>query len=79
MIFKTPCPDLGDPWMRAHYDRLKDWFDIQTLQELLQTAGRIVRSGTDWGTTYVIDRNSYNLIKRHTDKLPNWFLERLTL
>ena len=54
-IVKLPYPYLGDPSVEHRKDNIPDWYEWQTAKDLIQTFGRIVRSNTDWGMTYVLD------------------------
>ncbi len=76
-IVKAPFLPLGDPWIALHKERSANWYRNQTIITLMQMAGRIVRSKEDYGTTYLIDGNSYDLLNYNRSKLPQWFLERM--
>jgi Rad3-related DNA helicase len=43
----------------------------------MQMAGRVVRSKEDYGVTYVIDRNAWNLLEQNKKLLPSWFVQRM--
>lgn len=77
VIVKTPFADLSDPWVMAHKGRLEDWYQFNALQNIIQASGRIIRSESDFGTTYIIDRTSLDLIQKFRDKLPRWFTQRI--
>ena len=77
VIVKTPFADLSDPWVMAHKGRLEDWYELNALQNIIQASGRIIRSESDFGTTYIIDRTSLDLIQKFRDKLPRWFTQRI--
>ncbi|MHB8552435.1 MAG: helicase C-terminal domain-containing protein [Thermoplasmataceae archaeon] len=77
IIVKAPFMPIGDPWIKAHMDREKGWYDSQTITQILQMCGRIVRSKDDWGDTYIIDQNAYAVLKRNWSLLPKWFTDRI--
>jgi Rad3-related DNA helicase len=61
-----------------HKDRLgQRWYEMSALQQVIQASGRIMRSETDWGDTYVLDRNAMILIKKYRNGCPDWFLGRI--
>lgn len=49
----------------------------QTIIEILQASGRVMRSKDDRGTTYILDSNVENLIRNRWDALPEWFRRRV--
>ena len=75
IIVKAPYPFKGDPWVKLHYDRSKRWYKQQTIIEIMQTCGRIIRSKDDWGITYLIDSNILSLLNQ--SDIPEWFMDRL--
>lgn len=77
VIVKMPFANLGDPWVSAHQKRLENWYSLDALQNIIQASGRIIRSESDYGTTYILDRNALDKIQQFTDKLPKWFLKRV--
>lgn len=77
IIVKCPYPFLGDPWTKLHFDRSKTWYENQTIIQIMQMCGRIIRSKEDWGVTYFIDRNIMNLLERNKNELPVYFWDRI--
>jgi Rad3-related DNA helicase len=77
IIVKCPYPFLGDPWTKLHFDRSKAWYENQTIIQIMQMCGRIIRSKEDWGVTYFIDRNIMNLLERNKGDLPAYFWNRI--
>jgi ATP-dependent DNA helicase DinG len=74
-IAKMPYPYLGDKQVAAKKERDPDWYDMQTTMTVLQACGRIVRSDTDHGSTYILDSDFQMLFERHPDFFPAWFVE----
>ena len=77
IIVKAPFLPLGDPWIALHRERSERWYKSQTIIELMQMAGRVVRSKEDHGITYIIDKNAWNLLEQNRNLLPSWFVQRM--
>ena len=77
IIVKAPFLPIGDPWISLHKERSERWYKAQTIIELMQMAGRVVRSKEDYGVTYIIDRNAWNLLEQNRNLLPSWFVQRM--
>ena len=77
IIVKAPFLPIGDPWIALHKERSERWYKAQTIIELMQMAGRVVRSKEDYGVTYIIDRNAWNLLEQNRNLLPSWFVQRM--
>lgn len=83
-IVKVPFGDLGDPItrLRREYEREDDRlfgrrnYDEESLNRVVQAAGRVVRTPTDWGVTYILDANFWGLYKRTYS--PGFFQEAVT-
>ena len=72
IIAKMPYASLGDKQVAAKKDRDQEWYVLQTVSTFLQTAGRIVRSDTDHGVTYVLDSDFQGLYDRYQRFFPAW-------
>ena len=77
IIVKAPFLPLGDPWIALHKERSPNWYRNQTIITLMQMAGRIVRSKEDFGFTYILDGNAWDLLEYNKNKLPSWFSEKM--
>ena len=77
VIVKAPFPYLGDAWVQLHREKMPEWYDDNTLVSIVQACGRIVRTDTDWGHTYILDGNASNLLDSNIEKLPTWFVKRI--
>lgn len=73
VIIKCPYPSLGDKQVAAKLARDQSWYEAETLKTILQACGRICRSETDHGSTYVLDEDAARLLRQHWDELPRWF------
>ena len=80
IIVKCPFLPMGDPWIALHKERSGKWYRNQAIIELMQMSGRIVRSKEDFGFTYIIDANAWNLLQNSRKELQEhhpWFTERM--
>lgn len=77
IIVKVPYLNLGDiqTRTRAKLDRL--WYLSMAAMRIVQACGRIVRAEDDWGVTYILDSCFADLIRRHKDLFPEWFLDAI--
>lgn len=78
VIAKVPFPSLANRQIsaRTHLPGGQLWYTIQTIRDVVQMAGRGVRSRDDWCYTYILDaqfaRNLWSKWKRY---FPVWFAE----
>jgi len=79
VIVKVPFPNLGDTWVRRRMEQKdgQSWYSGRAMIQVLQAAGRIMRSADDRGTTYVIDTQLDGLIDSGWFDLPKWFRQRV--
>jgi ATP-dependent DNA helicase DinG len=73
IMAKVPYPYLGDKQVAAKKDRDPAWYSMQTAMTIIQACGRIVRSDTDFGATYILDSDFQMLHERNPDFFPEWF------
>lgn len=76
---KVPFPNLGDSWVKRRTDISGEWYRRQAMINIIQGSGRITRSGTDWGYTYILDESFGQLYRSMKAKLPNWFNESVQI
>jgi len=77
IIIKLPFPPLSSKRIKKLFDVDKDWYENKMLNSLVQACGRATRSKNDFSTTYILDGNIVNTLKRTKDKLPKSFIERI--
>lgn len=77
VIAKVPFPYLGDRQVAAKKEQDPEWYAMRTVMTLVQASGRIVRSETDHGTTYVTDADFDYLWDKYEYMFPNWWKEAL--
>ena len=75
VIAKIPYPNLGDKQVEAKKDIDQEWYTLQTITAIVQACGRIVRSDTDHGVTYVLDGDFMPLFEKNSDFFPRWFTD----
>lgn len=73
VIAKASFPYLGDRQVQAKMEQDPEWYDVQVVSAIIQAAGRIVRSDTDWGTTYILDSDAHRVYEKRTEMFPKWF------
>ena len=72
VICKVPFPRL-DAYARARVKRDRRWYDLKTAWALVQTAGRAIRSDTDFATTFILDSRFGDFASRNSSILPAWW------
>ena len=77
LIIKVPYASLGNLVVRAKKERDEDWYALQTAMKIVQASGRIVRSETDWGETYILDSDFGFLYKKFEHLFPSWWKQAL--
>lgn len=72
IIIKVPYANLGDPSVDHRKNAIFGWYEWQTAKDLIQTFGRIVRSETDWGHTYILDDAFRGFYERNIELFPKY-------
>lgn len=75
IIAKIPFPYLGDKQVAAKKEMNTNWYDLQAAMTIIQACGRIVRSDTDVGHTYILDSDFIGLWERHPEMFPRWWTD----
>lgn len=75
IIAKVPYPSLGDAQVVAKKERDDEWYALQTIMTIVQAAGRICRSETDRGITYILDGDFVRLFDQHSNLFPPWWTD----
>lgn len=83
IIGKVPYESLADPHIKERAARDSVWYAWTTIKRIVQGAGRIVRSPTDVGTTYIFDSNFKRLydedLRRKVPLFPKFFVAAIKL
>jgi len=77
IIVKLPFPPLSVKRIKKIFDADKDWYENKMLNAIVQACGRATRSKHDYSTTYILDGNIVNVLKRTKHKLPHYFIDRV--
>jgi Rad3-related DNA helicase len=72
IIAKVPYPSLADPSVKYRMDNIDGWYEWQVAKDLIQTFGRVCRSLTDWGTTYILDSKFQDFYKANRRLFPDY-------
>lgn len=79
VIAKIPWTSLGNPAIRHLADLDPEWYTWETLKTVIQACGRICRTPTDYGVTYILDSSFWRLARDGYHLFPNWFSDALQL
>ena len=77
IIAKMPYPYLGDRQVAAKKEQDPAWYDAQTVGTIIQATGRVVRSETDRGVTYILDSDFMYLWDRRKAMFPKWWKDAM--
>jgi Rad3-related DNA helicase len=72
IIAKVPYPSLADPSVKYRMENIEGWYEWQVAKDLIQTFGRVCRSLTDWGTTYILDSKFQDFYKANRRLFPDY-------
>lgn len=73
VFVKVPFPNLADAWIKRRMDLSNEWYQRQTLMNVIQGCGRVVRSKEDWGITYIVDSSFEFLYRMGGNMVPQWW------
>lgn len=76
IIMKAPYPSLGNVRIKKKMEEDFEWYMDKMLSTLIQTCGRCNRTKEDFATTYILDANILDAIRKNERKLPKYFKER---
>lgn len=79
VIAKIPWMSLGNPAIKHLSELDEAWYIWETLKTTIQAAGRICRTPTDFGTTYILDKTFRNLMEqaKYYGMIPEWFQQAI--
>ena len=64
---------MGDQWIKKRMEISPEWYQRQTLINIIQGGGRVVRSETDSGVVYIVDASFGYLYKSAHHMIPRWW------
>lgn len=76
IIIKVPFPYLGDKQISARLHGTHDgqlWYSVQTIREIVQMTGRVIRSEDDWGSTWILDSQFMSVWSKNSMLFPEWW------
>lgn len=76
-IAKVPWQSLGSPAVQYMARKDPTWYNWNTLRTVIQACGRVTRTPTDYGITYILDRSALRLYSdcEKAGIVPEWFRE----
>jgi len=77
IIVKLPFLPLSSKRIKRLFESDSNWYENKMLNAVVQAAGRATRSKDDYSSTYILDGNFINVIKRVQSKLPKYFIDRI--
>lgn len=77
VIAKIPWMSLANPAIQHLVDLDPQWFLWETLKTTIQAAGRICRTPTDYGITYILDSSFRRLMENGRTMVPDWFMDAI--
>ena len=79
ILCKVPFPSLGDRWIKEKMDYIVGWYEEKTINKLIQSTGRHVRSEDEIGITYILDESFKWFYNRNKFRFPKWWTESLIM
>lgn len=73
IIAKVPYKNLQDAWVKRRMELSSRWYQLQAITDVIQGCGRVVRSETDWGVTYILDTSWGYLFNTNRHVIPKWW------
>lgn len=77
-ILKIPYPNLKSKKVKKRMETVKNWYEITTVQAIIQSYGRSIRSDEDKADTYILDGCFSNLLKYSRKYFFDWVLDAIT-
>lgn len=79
MICKVPFASLADKWTKEKMDFIVGWYAEETINKIVQSSGRHVRSETETGITYMLDETFKWFYNTNKFRFPKWWTESLVM
>ena len=77
IIPKVPYLYLGSTRVATKCRLNGRWYTNKTIENIIQVAGRSVRSANDEAVTYILDNSFDSCYNRYKDDYPKWFDEAI--
>jgi Rad3-related DNA helicase len=78
VIAKVQFPSLADALVKRQKESEPQWYAWQAIKTTIQQSGRICRTPTDYGVTYILDSSFNFLYQRNRVLFPRYIQETLT-
>lgn len=78
IIFKLPYRSLASKYVKTVREDDPLLYATWTLNDVVQAAGRSVRSETDWADTYILDPAIYGMLYYNKKLFPKWFKKAIS-
>ena len=75
VVLKVPWLSLADPAIAYKSGEDPEWYDWETWKKIIQACGRVCRTPTDQGVTYILDGSIEKLYNRSSHLTPLWWRE----
>ncbi len=75
VIAKIMFPSLMDALVQRQKEKEPKWYEWETIKNTVQQTGRICRSPTDFGVTYILDSSFVFLYRKSKMLFPKYFQE----
>lgn len=75
VIAKVPWPSLAEPAIKYKAEASPEWYAWEAAKQMIQGVGRVCRSTTDYGVTYIWDSSFDTLYTNWPDFFPPWWKE----
>jgi ATP-dependent DNA helicase DinG len=72
IVLRVPYPSTQDKFISEKVETDFPWYNYQALVTFGQQLGRINRSETDFGVTFLMDSRFNKFVSRNNSKLPKW-------
>ena len=69
IICKMPFADMRDKVVRIRQRQMPRWYKFDTAQKLVQTIGRVTRSESDYGETWILDAKFESVVNNLPDEI----------
>ena len=78
IIMKIPFPYLGSNKIKRRMKQEPDWYAWKTINDLVQSYGRSIRSKQDWAYTYFLDGSFDFLYQKNKKLIPKYFMDGIS-
>lgn len=73
VLGKVPWPSLAEPAIKYLTSLDPEYYAWETIKTVLQACGRICRTPTDFGVTYIFDKTFKRLYNDNPEFFPKWY------